>query len=51
MFWVYSRVILGYIVSKAGKLPNLKKISVIVNMHALKMLKNIHVFNGMAQFY
>jgi hypothetical protein len=41
-FWV----ILGYIVSKEGKLPNLKKKSVIVHMP-----KDIQVFDGMAQYY
>jgi hypothetical protein len=30
---VFSRVILGFIVSKEGKLPGPKKIHAIVNMH------------------
>jgi hypothetical protein len=33
---------------KAKKLPNPKKISTIMNMPALKTLKDIHDFNGMA---
>jgi hypothetical protein len=41
MFLVYSRVIFGYVVSKAGKLPNPKKILTIVNMPASKTPKNI----------
>jgi len=48
MFLVYFRVILKYIVSKEGKLPNPKKILAIVNMLPLKTLKDIHVLNGMA---
>ncbi len=51
MFLVYSTVILGYIVSQEGKLPNPKKILAIVNMPPLKTLKDIQVFNGMVQFY
>jgi hypothetical protein len=39
MFLVYSRVILGYVVSKARKLPDPKKILVIMNMPALKTPK------------
>ncbi len=33
VFMVFFGVILGFIVSKEGKLPYLKKIQVIVNMH------------------
>jgi hypothetical protein len=51
MFLVYSKVMLRYVVSEVGKLPNFKKISTIMNMLALKILKDIHVFNGMAQFF
>jgi hypothetical protein len=36
MFSVHSRVILGYVVSKEGKLPYLKKILAIVHMPTLK---------------
>ncbi len=50
MFLVYSKVIFGYIVSKAGKLPNPKKNLIIKNM-ATPKLKDIQVFNGMAHFY
>jgi hypothetical protein len=41
MFLVYSRVILGYIVSKEGKLSNPKKIFAIVNMPPPKTRKDI----------
>jgi len=44
-------VILGYVVSKEGKLPNLKKILVVVHMPTPKTPKDIMVFNGMAQYY
>ncbi len=44
-------VILGYMVSKEGKLPNFKKILAIVHMPTLKTPKDIQVFNGMAQYY
>jgi len=32
VFMVFSRLILGSIVSKEGKIPNLKKFQVMVNM-------------------
>jgi hypothetical protein len=51
IFLVYSRVILGYIVSNARKLSDLKKISIVVNIFISKTRKDICVFNGMAQFY
>ncbi len=51
MFLVYSRVILGHVVSKARKSSDPKKISIIVNMPSPKTPKHIQVFNGMAQFY
>jgi hypothetical protein len=41
-------MILGCIVSKEGKLPNPKKIKVIVNMPSPKNPQQIQVFNGMA---
>jgi hypothetical protein len=41
MFLVYSGVILGYVVSKARKLPNPKNILAIVNMLAPKTIENI----------
>jgi hypothetical protein len=47
MFLVYLGVILGYIVSKEGKLPNPNNIWIIVNMPPqLKTPCNIHVFKG-----
>jgi hypothetical protein len=51
MFLVYSKVILGYIVSWEGKLLNPKKIVAIVNMPQPKTPKDIQVFNEMVQFY
>ncbi len=36
-FMVFSRMILGFIVSKEGKLPNPKKIQAIVNMPPLRV--------------
>ncbi len=51
-FVVYSNAILGYIVSKEGKLLSPKKNSTIVNMQPpLETPKDIQVFNNMAQFY
>jgi len=50
-FMVFSRMILGFIVSKERKLPNPKKIQTIVNMPPPKNLQQIQVFNGMAHFY
>ncbi len=41
MFLVYSGVTFGYVVSKAGKLFDLKKISAIVNLPPPKTLKDI----------
>ncbi len=48
---VFSRMILGFIISKKGRLPDLKKIQAIVNMPPLKNPHQIQVFNGMAHFY
>ncbi len=48
---VFSRMILGFIISKEGKLPDPKKIQVKVNMPPPKYPQYIQVFNGMAQFY
>ncbi len=47
-FMVFLGMILGFIISKEGKLPNLKKIQAIVNMPPPKNRQNIQVFNGMA---
>jgi len=48
MFLVFFNVILGYIMSKEGKVVDLKKIVAIVNMLEPKTPKKIQVFNGMA---
>ncbi len=48
---VFSKMILGFIVSKERKLPYPKKIQVIINMPPPKNPHQIQVFNGMAQFY
>ncbi len=47
-FLVHLGIILGYVVFKEGKLPNLKKILAIVHMLTPKTPKDIQVFNGMA---
>jgi hypothetical protein len=51
VFMVFSGMILGFIVSKEGKLLNPKKIQIIVNGPPPNNLQQIQVFNGMAQFY
>ncbi len=48
---VYSGLILGFIVSKEGKILDLKKVQAIVNMPIPTNPQQIQVFNGMAQFY
>ncbi len=48
MFLMYYKVIMGYIMSWDGKLSDLKKILVILNMTQSKTPKDIQVFNGMA---
>jgi hypothetical protein len=50
-FTVFLGMILGFIVSKEGKLPYLKKIHAIENMPPTKNPQQIQVFNGMALFY
>jgi hypothetical protein len=50
-FMVFSRMILGFIISKEGKLPYFLKIQAIVSMPPFKSPQQIQVFNGMAQFY
>jgi hypothetical protein len=45
---VFSNMILGFIISKEGKLPNPKKIQAIINMPPPKNPQQIQVFNGMA---
>jgi hypothetical protein len=51
-FMVFSRMILGFIISKEGKLPNPKKIQTIINMPPPKnpqqimvSLSNLHVLS------
>jgi hypothetical protein len=46
-FMVFLEMILGFIISKEGKLLDLKKIQVIVNMPPPKNPQQIQVFNGM----
>ncbi len=48
---VFLGMILDFIISKKGKLPDPKKIQEIVNMPPLYNPHQIQVFNGMAQFY
>jgi hypothetical protein len=50
-FMVFFGVIIGFIVSKKGKLSNPKKKLAIVNMLVPQNSQQIQVFNGMAQFY
>ncbi len=47
-FMVFSGMILGFIVSKEGKLIDPKTIQAIVNMPPPKNPQQIQVFNGMA---
>jgi hypothetical protein len=51
MFLVHLGIILGYVVSKEGKLSDSKKILTIVHMPTPKTPQDIHVFNDMAQYY
>jgi hypothetical protein len=44
---VFLGLILGFIVSKEGKIPNLKKVQVIVNIPVLINPRQIQVFNDM----
>ncbi len=50
-FMVFLGMILGFIVSKEGKLLDPKKIQAIENMPPPKNPQQIQIFNGMAQFY
>jgi len=50
-FTVFLGMILGFIISKEGKLLDPKKIHATVNMPPPKNAQKIQVFNGMAQFY
>jgi hypothetical protein len=49
--YVSSKMILGFIISKEGKLPYPKKIKTIINMPPPKNPQQIQIFKGMAQFY
>jgi hypothetical protein len=48
---VFSGMILGFIISKEGKLLVPKKIQAILNMPPPKNPQHIQIFNGIAQFY
>jgi hypothetical protein len=48
---VFSGLILRFIISKEGKIPNLKKVHAIVNMLIPTNPQQIQIFNGMTQFY
>jgi hypothetical protein len=52
-FMVFSRTILGFIVSKEGEIMDPKKVKSLVNMlvPTTPPSQHIQVFNGMAQFY
>jgi hypothetical protein len=50
-FMVFLITILGFIVSKEGKVMDPKKVEALVNMSILTTPREIQVFNGMAQFY
>ncbi len=45
-FMVFSEMILGFIISKEGKLRDPKKIQAIVNMPPPKNPQQIQIFNG-----
>ncbi len=47
-FMVFSWMILGFIISKEGKLLDPKKVQVIINMPPPKNPQQIQVSNGMA---
>ncbi len=51
VFMVFSRMILGFIVSKEGKLLNPKKIQAIIQMLVPINPQQIQAFNRMVQFY
>ncbi len=50
-FMVFSRMILGFIFSKEGKLSDVKKIQAIVSMPPPNNPQQIQLFNWMTQFY
>jgi hypothetical protein len=45
---VFSGLVLGFIESKEGKIPNFKKVQAIMNMLVPTNPQQIQVFNGMA---
>jgi hypothetical protein len=45
---IFLGLILGFIIFSEGKIPNLKKVQVIVNMLVPTNPQQIQVFNGMA---
>ncbi len=47
---VFSRTILGFIMSKEGKVMDPKKVETLVNMLVRTTPREIQAFNGMAQF-
>ncbi len=47
-FMAFSGTILGFIVSKEGKVMDPKKVEVLINMTVLITPQEIQVFNGMA---
>ncbi len=49
-FMIFSRMMLGFIVSKGSKLLDPKIIQTIVYMHVPTNPQQIQVFNGMARF-
>jgi hypothetical protein len=49
-FLVCSGMILGYVVSVEGKFPDPKKIEALITMPRPRNIKDIQVFNGLAQF-
>lgn len=53
-FMVFFGIILGYIVSKEGKLPNPKKIHAIMNMHVphnSQQTQNIQWYGAILQMF
>ncbi len=50
-FMVFSRTILGFIVSKEGKVMDPKKFETLITMLIPTTRQEIQIFNGMVQFY
>ncbi len=50
-FMVFSRTILGFILSKESKVMDLKKVEALINMQVPTTSQEIQVLNGMTQFY